>query len=238
MFFASHFGLNWAIRAISFRLDAMVAEDGTKLTWFDPIKNENCNHILHKNDPIIWLRFWLSFLINGLGKNSKRCTLASLLVRASDSCLTFACFNEGYHMLVHALPIQVAAQSTFGGVVARAVGMMYIVDLDNTSNVFDMTLIPAQEEENEKVQKSDDTKGTIDASMGFGVDKSSVEDTATSDDSYSYFLKSMTQKAPKMHLATIISTKQIIEEARQEIDRIMESTHKKLAALNHGTIQG
>ena len=94
--------------------------------------------------------------------------------------------------MVHALPIQVAAQSTFGGVVGRAVGMMYIVDLDNTRDVFDMTLIPAGEEENEKFEKI-----------------VSMEDTAASDESYSDFLKSMQNNDDYLTQ----ETERIIEEA-------------------------
>ena len=45
---------------------------GAKLAWFNPIKNKQYEHFLHKNDPIIWFRFWLSFLINGIGKKSTR----------------------------------------------------------------------------------------------------------------------------------------------------------------------
>lgn len=136
---------------------------------------------------------------------------------AFDSFLTFVCFYEGYHILVHALPIQVAAQSTFGGVVGRAVGMMYIVDLDNTTDVFDITLIPAEEEENEKVEKSD-TGSTIDAYTDIKMDKSvSMEDPKSLQNN------NLSQE-----------TERIIKEARQETNRIMESTHKKLAELNHG----
>merc|ERR1719491_1444691 len=59
---------------------------------------------LHAGDIRVMLRFFLSFLINGVG----------------------------FHILVHALPLQVAAQSSLTGVVFRAVGMMYLVDLDDT----------------------------------------------------------------------------------------------------------
>lgn len=45
---------------------------GARLTWFDPIKDKSYEHFLHQHDPIIWLRFWLSFLINGIGKKSSR----------------------------------------------------------------------------------------------------------------------------------------------------------------------
>ena len=43
---------------------------------------------------------------------------------------------------MHALPIMVAAQGTFTGVVARAVGMLYMVDLDKTKEVHEMTIVP------------------------------------------------------------------------------------------------
>jgi hypothetical protein len=120
--------------------------------------------------------------------------------------------------LVHALPVQVAAQSTLSGVVGRAVGMMYIVDLDNTRDVFDMTLIPAGEEENEKAGGGD-TEGTIDTVK---LDTSvSMEDLKSLQNNDDYLLQ---------------ETERIIEEARQETDcimkSIMESTHKKLAELN------
>ena len=117
--------------------------------------------------------------------------------------------------MVHALPVQVAAQSTLSGVVGRAVGMMYIVDLDNTRDVFDMTLIPAGEEENEKAGGGD-TEGTIDT-----VKMDSMEDLKSLQKNDDYLLQ---------------ETERIIEEARQETNRIMqsimESTHKKLAELN------
>jgi hypothetical protein len=56
--------------------------------------------LLHR----LWLRFLLSFLINGVG----------------------------YHILVHALPIQIAQQGTLTGVVQRAAGMILLVDMDDT----------------------------------------------------------------------------------------------------------
>ncbi len=45
--------------------------------------------------------------------------------------MSFLINGVGFHILVHALPIQVAAQSTLAGIVIRAVGMMYLVDLDD-----------------------------------------------------------------------------------------------------------
>ena len=52
----------------------------------------------------IWGRFLMSFLINGIG----------------------------YHVLVHALPLQGAQQSSLTSFVLRSVGMIYLVDLDDT----------------------------------------------------------------------------------------------------------
>ena len=47
--------------------------------------------------------------------------------------MSFLVNGVGFHVLVHALPIQVAAQSTFLMVVYRSVGMMHLVDMDDTS---------------------------------------------------------------------------------------------------------
>ena len=78
---------------------------GAKVTWYDPVENKTMDRVLSPSDIRVWVRFFMSFLINGVG----------------------------YHILVHALPIQVATQSSLTGVVFRAVGMMYLVDLDDTA---------------------------------------------------------------------------------------------------------
>lgn len=85
---------------------------GAKCTWYDPVANVTKERFLRSNDSHIWGRFFMSFLINGVG----------------------------FHILVHALPIQVAYQSTLTGVVIRAVGMMYLVDLDDTTG-YTLTLV-------------------------------------------------------------------------------------------------
>ena len=46
--------------------------------------------------------------------------------------MSFIINGIGYHILVHALPLQVAVQTSLTGVVFQAVGMMYLVDLDDT----------------------------------------------------------------------------------------------------------
>jgi len=68
-------------------------------------------HYLNQNDTRMWRRFLMSFICNGVG----------------------------FHILVHALPIQVAMQSSFMGAVYRSVGMMYLVDLDDTKG-FPLTI--------------------------------------------------------------------------------------------------
>jgi len=109
-------------------------KNGARILWENPVKDPrkypkdstrkgtlhdpNGNMILDANgdpkwfhqrilDPYnytMWRRFFMSYLVNGV------------------------CF----HILVHALPIQVASQSSFTGVVFRAVGMLYLVDLDDS----------------------------------------------------------------------------------------------------------
>jgi hypothetical protein len=79
-------------------------QTGAKCTYYDPIADQTKTRILRPNDWRLWTRFFMSFLINGVG----------------------------FHILVHALPIQVAGQSSLTGIVFRAVGMLYLVDLDDT----------------------------------------------------------------------------------------------------------
>jgi hypothetical protein len=109
---------------------------GSKVIWTD-YNGENMSRELTAGDWRMWLRFLMSFLINGVG----------------------------FHILVHALPIQVASQSSFTGVVFRAVGMMYLVDLDDTAG---NTLTV--------VEKQDSTKTAKDETM-------EVEESASGDNS-------------------------------------------------------
>lgn len=60
----------------------------------------------------IWLRFIMSYLVNG----------------------------AGFLFLLHVLPLQVAGQANAIGIVFRAVGMIYLVDLDDTVGN-EMTLV-------------------------------------------------------------------------------------------------
>jgi hypothetical protein len=77
---------------------------GAKVTWHDQVENATKTMLLSPNDWRLWMRFVMSFIVNGFA----------------------------FHLLVHSLPIQIAAQSSLTGVVIRAVGMVYLVDLDDT----------------------------------------------------------------------------------------------------------
>jgi hypothetical protein len=96
-------------------------QSGAKITWYDPVQDKTEERFLYSGDWRTWMRFWMSFLINGVG----------------------------FHILVHALPIQVASQSSLTGVVFRAVGMMYLVDLDDTPG-YKLTIVQKAEEEIKK----------------------------------------------------------------------------------------
>mmetsp|Transcript_3461 Transcript_3461/g.8227 ORF Transcript_3461/g.8227 Transcript_3461/m.8227 type:complete len:503 (-) Transcript_3461:256-1764(-) len=102
---------------------------GAKVTWYDPVENKTMHRVLSPSDIRVWFRFFMSFLINGVG----------------------------YHILVHALPIQVATQSSLTGVVFRAVGMMYLVDLDDTAG-YTLTLVEEPEGGSSSSPAKDDVK--------------------------------------------------------------------------------
>eukprot|EP00934_Nitzschia_sp_Nitz4_P000352 Nitzschia sp. Nitz4//scaffold45_size130396//32879//34533//NITZ4_003439-RA/size130396-snap-gene-0.123-mRNA-1//1//CDS//3329552368//352//frame0 len=105
-------------------------QTGAKITWYDPVDDKQHERLLHSGDWRTWARFYMSFIVNGVG----------------------------FHILVHALPIQVASQSSLTGVVFRAVGMMYLVDLDDTPG-YTLTIVekPIEEENKEDDKKEDDT---------------------------------------------------------------------------------
>lgn len=115
-------------------------ETGTKVSWTDEYGQAK-SRVLQAGDARLWIRFIMSFLINGVG----------------------------FHILVHALPIQVAAQSSLTGVVFRAVGMMYLVDLDDTagSTLYFVNL------DNEKEKEPADNKGE-DSPTASGMDEGEV----------------------------------------------------------------
>lgn len=152
-------------------------------SWHDPIENTTKKFQLNGSQ---WVRFVLSYLINGVG----------------------------FHILVHALPIQIAAQSSLTGVVFRAVGMIYLVDLDDTSG-YEVTLI---DEDTNDVEKADDT---------------SV---------YSFFGGSGTGSSDHNELDVVKAAEKIIINAQTKLDALRlkrrKSRRKKQPSRNTGSSWG
>ena len=121
----TNFGMSEQNPAFWLQLLLSAKNSGNKITWYNPVKDRTESSMLRKGDLKIWIRFLMSFVINGVG----------------------------FHILVHALPIQVAGQSSLFSVVFRAVGMMYLVDLDDTPG-YKMTLVPKEDENTSTTEKS------------------------------------------------------------------------------------
>ena len=100
---------------------------GSKVSWHDPTVDQPKFRYLTAGDWRGWVRFMMSFVINGVG----------------------------FHILVHALPLQVAGQNSLTGVVFRAVGMLYLVDLDDTPG-YTLTFTDAEDEAAKKLDDSTD----------------------------------------------------------------------------------
>jgi hypothetical protein len=107
-------------------------QTGTQATDLIPTRTSSRQRLLKPSDLHLWLRFFMSFLIQ----------------------------RVGFHILVHALPIQVA-QSSLTGVVFRAIGMMYLVDLDDTPG-YKITLFPKAVD---NVVETETTTKMMDANM-------------------------------------------------------------------------
>lgn len=75
---------------------------GSKLVWEDP--TDSTQRQSTDYDLRMWVQFTMSYLING----------------------------AGFYLVVYTLPIQVASSSSLFVVVYRALGMMYVIDLDDT----------------------------------------------------------------------------------------------------------
>mmetsp|Transcript_79 Transcript_79/g.107 ORF Transcript_79/g.107 Transcript_79/m.107 type:complete len:459 (+) Transcript_79:77-1453(+) len=69
-------------------------------TWTDPISNETKTSKLYMYK--VWLRYIMSFTINGVG----------------------------FHLLLHSLPVEVARTNAFYDIVWAVYGMMWLVDMD------------------------------------------------------------------------------------------------------------
>jgi hypothetical protein len=157
-------------------------QTGAKVTWYDPIKDQTRERNLTSMDWRTWIRFTMSFLINGVG----------------------------YHILVHALPIQVASQSSLTGVVFRAVGMMYLVDLDDTPG-YTLTIVEKTPEPETEAPE----KPKLDSDIAGTPEKIDTADA----------------------VAMSAEVEHIIEEARAKLDALardkMTHGHGKRRSTNH-----
>jgi len=110
----------------------------TRIAWYNDVKEKHECIFLVPHDYRIIIRFFMTFLINGIG----------------------------FHILIHALPLQVASQSTYTGIVGIAVGRMYLLDLDDTPgytlHVSDVASVidekSSLEEKEENIKVSDTNK--------------------------------------------------------------------------------
>lgn len=79
------------------KLFLMSKQTSSVLSWQDPTTNKAKRMRLRRNDWRIWMRFFMSFVVNSV------------------------CF----HFLLHVLPVQIASKSSVMGVVFSSVGMIY-----------------------------------------------------------------------------------------------------------------
>jgi len=128
---------------------------------------------LYRRNFHTWARFVMSYLVNGIG----------------------------FNILILTLPIQVAQQSTLIGVVFRAVGMMYIADLDDSKG---LKLIIVENESGEHVEMSENTNRPQDRN----VEQSAREEKTSSHDD---------------NEALSAEANAIIQEARQKLEDLAKN---------------
>jgi len=169
----------------------------------------HCHH-LTKGDTRMWRRFLMSFICNGVG----------------------------YHILVHALPIQVAMQSTWMGAVFRSVGMMYLVDLDDTKG-YPLTIVRHGDDGDELAAASSSSNGTGATQVGeggaLGVDvlmRQERGESAPSQLNRYGFTKVVSGEKTKMkeerkRMVQAKQAREIIERAHDAIDRLQQFGPKK-----------
>lgn len=152
---------------------------GSKVTWHDPTVEQTECRFLSAGDWRVWVRFLMSFLINGVG----------------------------FHILVHALPIQVAGQGSLTGVVFRAVGMLYLVDLDDSPG-YTLTFTDHDDEiEAEKAAKNNSNSDNNEATKGEVGGTDSEEDMAE-------------KQQPYADAALASNIEQVLQEAHAKIDAL------------------
>jgi hypothetical protein len=163
---------------------------GAHCSWYDAVADKERQQELRHSDWRIWGRFFMSFVINGFG----------------------------FHILVHALPIQVATQSSLIGVVFRAVGMMYLVDLDDTPAEYTFRLAEKVEED---VNKSEE-------------ELRPVNDSMDNDDIMPSIKPPMAHPVMERPTTTNMSEAELSEAAQRIVTEALEDARIKLEALARG----
>jgi len=142
------------------RLFLVMKNDTATISWNKDMKGNTEKNSVTAGDIKIWIRYIMSFLINGVG----------------------------FHILVHALPLQVASQTSLTGVVFRAVGMMYLVDLDDTpgykltihDNIHDATNSNKEEDIDEINEAIKEAHAVINTLQGLAQKKNRLSSSISS----------------------------------------------------------
>jgi hypothetical protein len=89
---------------------------GCKLIWTDEVGRKFSKQVSLR-DWQIWMHFFMSYLVNGIG----------------------------FHILLHALPIQAGMQESLSEIVLQAISMLYLVKLDDISPDYKLTIVETVE---------------------------------------------------------------------------------------------
>ena len=125
------------------KLFLLTKQSSSTFTWMDAASERVKSLHLSKDDRRIWVRYLMSYVVNGIG----------------------------FLFLMHVLPIQVAGQSSIIGVVFRAVGMIYLVDLDDITGT---TLTLASQDVEAEPGSEAKEYGSI-SNQGHGMDDATFE---------------------------------------------------------------
>jgi hypothetical protein len=136
--------------------------------------------------------------------------------------MSFVINGLGYHLLVHALPVQVAQQSSLTGFVLRAVGMMYLVDMDDTpGHKLTIVLPPVEPLEPNKTKESKTGESWIEEFSNEGHEPTPWTAHTTS----------MSTSSPSAGSSG--AGRASVDEINQAVQEIIEDAKKRLDALTN-----
>jgi hypothetical protein len=129
--------------------------------------------------------------------------------------MSFLINGIGYHILVQALPVQVAQQTSLTSFVLRAVGMMYLVDMDDTPGYKLTVVLPPSPKTTDGPEQSEEPSTTTSGTK-----------------------KNERPRPPaySMHGASSYdiykSTQEIIEDAKNKLDALTTNPHEMPVNFN------